>query len=54
VDEPAIAAFLDLLEADIQAGLHVRLMPGDLARAMLANAGRTADLDGYIEGDVAL
>lgn len=53
-DDPAIGAFLALLEADIRAGRHIQALPGDLARAMLANADRAVDLDGDIEGEVAL
>lgn len=53
-EDPAIGAFLGLLEADIRAGRHVRALPEDLARAMLANAGRAVNLDEDIEGDVAL
>ena len=53
-EDPAIGAFLELLEADIRAGLHVQALPEDLARAMLANAGRAVNLDEDIEGDVAL
>ncbi|MDH0639293.1 MULTISPECIES: type II toxin-antitoxin system PrlF family antitoxin [Pseudomonas] len=53
-EDPAIGAFLGLLEADIRAGRHVQALPEDLARAMLANAGRAVSLDEDIEGDVAL
>ena len=53
-EDPAIGAFLGLLEADIRAGRHVQALPEDLARAMLANAGRAVNLDEDIEGDVAL
>lgn len=53
-EDPAIGAFLGLLEADIRAGRHVQTLPEDLARAMLANAGRAVNLDEDIEGDVAL
>jgi antitoxin PrlF len=53
-NDPAIGAFLQLLEADIRAGQHVASLPDDLARAMLANVGRTVNLDEDIEGDVAL
>jgi antitoxin PrlF len=51
--DPAIAAFLDLLEGDIRKGRNVGTLPPKLARAMLANTGHgTPDED--IEGDVAL
>lgn len=53
-EDPAIGAFLALLEADIRAGRHVQALPDDLARAMLANAGHAVDLDEGIEGEVAL
>ncbi|MCQ4319233.1 type II toxin-antitoxin system PrlF family antitoxin [Stutzerimonas stutzeri] len=53
-EDPAIGAFLGLLEADIRAGRHVQALPEDLARAMLVNAGRAMNLDDDIEGDVAL
>ena len=53
-EDPAIGAFLGLLEGDIRAGRHVQFLPEDLARAMLANAGHAVDLDESIEGQVAL
>ncbi|MDM0070987.1 type II toxin-antitoxin system PrlF family antitoxin [Variovorax sp. J31P207] len=53
-DDPAIGAFLELLESDIRAGLHVRSLPEDLARAMLANARHAVNVDEDIDGDVAL
>ena len=53
-EDPAIGAFLSLLEGDIRAGRHVQFLPEDLARAMLANAGHAVDLDERIEGEVAL
>jgi antitoxin PrlF len=52
--DPAIGAFLGLLEADIRAGRHVQSLPEDLARALLANAGHGVNLDEEIDGDVAL
>ncbi|MGF1643774.1 MAG: type II toxin-antitoxin system PrlF family antitoxin [Thiotrichales bacterium] len=52
--DPAIEAFLGLLEDDIRARRHVRSLPDDLARAMLANAGLAVNLDEDIDGDVAL
>jgi antitoxin PrlF len=52
--DPAIEAFLGLLEADIRAGRHVQCLPDSLARAMLASAGHAVDLDVDIEGEVAL
>ena len=53
-EDPAIAAFLDLLSGDIRAGRHVRALPGDLARDMLAHAEREARADEDIDGDVDL
>lgn len=53
-EDPAISAFLGLLEADIRAGRNVRGLPEALAQSLLANAGHAVDLDADIEGDVAL
>ena len=53
-EDPAIEAFLGLLEADIRDGRNVRALPEDLAQAMLANAGYVNALDEPIEGEVAL
>jgi antitoxin PrlF len=53
-EDPAIGAFLGLLEADIRAGRHIQALPEDLARAMLANVGQAQTLDENIEGEVAL
>lgn len=52
--DPAIAAFLDLLAADIQSGQRLQSLPDDLARDMLALAGRMVDLDDDIQGDVVI
>lgn len=52
--DPAIAAFLDLLAADIQSGQRLQSLPDDLARDMLALADRTVDLDDDIQGDVVI
>ena len=52
--DPAIGAFLGLLEADIRAGRQVQSLPEDLAQALLANLGHAVNLDEEIEGDVAL
>lgn len=52
--DPAISAFLGLLEADIRAGRQVQSLPEDLAQALLANLGHAVNLDEEIEGDVAL
>ncbi len=53
-EDPAIAAFLDLLTGDIQAGRHVRAIPDDLARDMLEHSQREAGPDEDIDGDVDL
>jgi len=53
-EDPAIGAFLTLLEADIREGSHVGTVPDDLAAAMLANLEQPVDPDEEIEGDVAL
>jgi antitoxin PrlF len=52
--DPAIEAFLGLLETDIREGRSVRALPAELAEAMLANVGKAEDLDEEIEGEVAL
>ena len=51
--DPAIGAFLDLLERDIEAG-NVHELSEDLAQAMRAHAESEIDLDEPIHGDVAL
>jgi antitoxin PrlF len=53
--DPALAAFLGLLEKDIAAGRSVRGLPAGLAAAMrrAAKAVRV-DLDEELEGDVAI
>ena len=52
--DPAIEAFLSLLERDIRAGRHIDTLPEELAQAMLANVGRAVNLDEPIDGEVAL
>lgn len=52
--DPAIAAFLSLLEQDIKGGQQLTALPDDLAQAMLANLHHAVDLDQDIVGDVAL
>lgn len=50
-EDPAIGAFLGLLEADSRAGRHPQSLPEDLARAMLANAGHAVKImDGERSG----
>ena len=53
-DDPAITAFLGMLERDMRAGKHLRALPNKLAQVMLANAGRAVNLNDAIEGEVAL
>lgn len=53
-EDPAIAAFLHMLEQDIHQGKHVGTLPDDLAQTMLAHLGHPADLDEDIDGNVAL
>ncbi|QOC23796.1 type II toxin-antitoxin system PrlF family antitoxin [Wenzhouxiangella sp. AB-CW3] len=53
-EDPAIGAFLAVLEADIRQGSHVGALPEDLAQAMLANLGHEVDLDEDIKGAVSL
>lgn len=53
-EDPAIEAFLGVLEQDIRAGKHTGRLPKELAQAIRANARHTVNLDETIEGDVAL
>jgi antitoxin PrlF len=53
-EDPAIEAFLGLLEKDIRAGKHMGTLPEDLAQAMLVNAHHALDIDKAIDGEVAL
>ena len=53
-EDPAIGAFLGVLEQDIRLGKHVGNLPDDLARAMLANLDHPVDHHEDIEGEVAL
>ena len=53
-EDPAIRAFLDLLERDIEAGRLVEQLPESLARTMVEDAKLDIDLDEAIEGDVDL
>lgn len=52
-EDPAIGAFLGLLEADIRSGRNLPL-PEDLAQTMLANAGHAVNLDEDIDSEVAI
>ena len=53
-EDPAIGAFLSLLESDIKSGKHLSSLPDDLAQAMLANLHHAVALDEEIVGEVAL
>ncbi|MDT8405074.1 type II toxin-antitoxin system PrlF family antitoxin [Sulfuriflexus sp.] len=53
-EDPAIGAFLGILEEDIRKGRNVGKLPDELTEAMLANLGHSADLEEDIEGEVAL
>lgn len=53
-EDPAIGAFLDLLEADIRGGRNLTTLPDDLALTMLANANHSVNLDEDIDGEVAI
>ena len=53
-EDPAIRAFLDLLERDIEAGRVVEQLPESLTRMMVEDAELDIDLDEPIEGDVDL
>lgn len=53
-EDPAIAAFLGLLDADIRSGRHLTTLPEDLAQTMLANANHSVNLDEEIDGEVAI
>ncbi len=52
--DPAISAFLGLLEADIRAGRRIQSLPEDLALALLAQVGHVVNVDEDIDGEVAL
>ncbi|WP_459206806.1 type II toxin-antitoxin system PrlF family antitoxin [Pseudomonas sp. MLB6B] len=53
-EDPAIGAFLGLLEADMRSGRNLSALPEDLAYSMLSNAGCGVNLDDEIDGEVAL
>ena len=52
--DPAIEAFLGVLERDIRAGINVQTLPDDLAKSMLVYSHKKVDHDEPIEGDVAI
>lgn len=53
-EDPAIGAFLALLENDIRTGKNISSLPNDLAGSMLASIHKRVDLNADIEGDVSL
>ena len=53
-DDPAIGAFLAMLEKDIRTGQHLCALPDELVQAMLATLTQPVDLDADIDGDVTL
>ena len=53
-EDPALGAFLALLDKDIDAGRNVHDLPEDLAQALTEAAERNAPLDEPIVGDVDL
>ena len=53
-EEPAIRAFLSLIERETEAGRGVEVIRGDVARMMPDHAGQDIDLDEPIEGNVGL
>ncbi len=53
-EDPAIEAFLGMLERDIRAGKHIRALPEELAQTMLANTRHAVKLDEAIDGEVTL
>ena len=53
-EDPAIGAFLGLLEADIRGGRNLTTLPKGLAQTMLANANHCVNLDEDIDGEVAI
>ncbi|MBI3524060.1 MAG: type II toxin-antitoxin system PrlF family antitoxin [Betaproteobacteria bacterium] len=53
-EDPAIGAFLSLLESDIKSGRRLGSLPEDLAQSMLDNLRHAATSDEDIAGEVAL
>ncbi|RCX07571.1 type II toxin-antitoxin system PrlF family antitoxin [Extensimonas vulgaris] len=52
--DPAIGAYLDLLERDIASGRHVRDLPEELARTLREHAGHPVNLGHDFDEDVDL
>ena len=53
-EDPAIGAFLTLLENDIRTGKNISSLPNDLARSMMDSIHKRVDFNADIEGDVSL
>lgn len=53
-EDPAIGAYLALLEKDIKSGKHLASIPDDLAQAMLGCLHHAVDTDEEISGEVSL
>lgn len=53
-EDPAIEAFLALLENDIRAGKNLTTLPEDMAQTMVDNLHRSADLSEEIVGPTVL
>ena len=53
-EDPALGAYLDLLDKDIDAGRNVHDMPEDVAAVLTEAAERNAPLDDPIIGNVDL
>ncbi|MEZ5436737.1 MAG: type II toxin-antitoxin system PrlF family antitoxin [Lysobacteraceae bacterium] len=53
-EDPAIRAYLALLDRDIRAGRNLQDLPESLVRSMLEGDKGDLDCDEDIEGDVAL
>ena len=53
-EDPAIAGFLALFEADIRSGKNISTLPDNLVEAMRTTLAHPVDLFAEIEGDVGL
>jgi antitoxin PrlF len=53
-EDPAIGAFLGLLEENIRTGKNLSSLPEDLVQAMLCNVRHAMDIDEAIDGEVVL
>jgi len=52
--DPAIEAFLRVLDCDVRTRRNVQSLPEDLVNSMLAYSDRIGDHNEAIEGDVAI